>query len=243
MVGSARFHSQIPPGFTQHLLPSVLLSSSTEQQTRVLGDSRALQPGAVGWFCATFRIRCWLQGELLHLLILRTEMNGLGKGSVEKGFAIPPGKRSRLESLSPAVVITVIKQSTRSWHRHRSRSLELCFWHGARALGSAGQSLWRIRRSVLQRALPSKRLGQRSWLREAEGKLMSARTWACTGACGLSPAFPAGLGMDSTRHGCGQGPRGRTCSKGTRDGFSCLGVALPEPHLHPPGQAAGLFPE
>lgn len=37
-------------------------------------------------------------------------MNVLGKGSVEKGFAIPPGKRSRLESVSLAVVITVIKQ-------------------------------------------------------------------------------------------------------------------------------------
>lgn len=69
-------------------------------------------------------------------------MNVLGKGSVEKGFAIPPGKRSRLESVSLAVVITVIKQSTRSWHRHGSRSLELCFWHGARALGGAGQLLW-----------------------------------------------------------------------------------------------------
>lgn len=156
-------------------------------------------------------------------------MNGLGKGSVEKGFAIPPGKRSRLESFSLAVVITVIKQSTRSWHRHGSRSLELCFWHGARALGGAGQLLWRVRRSVLQRALPSELLGQCRALREAEGKLMAARTWARTGTCGLSPVFPAGLGT----------PRSRTCTKGTRGSFSRLGAGLLEPHLHPLAEQQG----
>lgn len=86
-----------------------------------------------------------------------------------------------------------------------------------------------VRSSVLQRALPSDLLGQCRALREAEGELMAARTWARTGACGLSPV----LGTGSTRDGCGQGPRSRTRTRGTRGSFSRLGAGLLEPHLPP----------
>lgn len=96
-----------------------------------------------------------------------------------------------------------------------------------------------VRSSVLQRALPSHLLGQCRALREAEGELMAARTWARTGACGLSPVFPAGLGTGSTRDGCGQGPRSRTRTRGTRGSFSRLGAGLLEPHLPPPAEQQG----
>lgn len=41
---------------------------------------------------------------------------------IEKCFTTPSGRRSRLERLSLAVVTAIIKQSSRSWRGHRSRS-------------------------------------------------------------------------------------------------------------------------
>lgn len=63
-----------------------------------------------------------------------------------------------------------------------------------------------VRSSVLQRALPSHLLGQCRALREAEGELMAARTWARTGACGLSPVFLQGWGRGAHGMGAGKGP-------------------------------------
>lgn len=108
--------------------------------------------------------------------------------STEKCFTAPSGKCSHLETLSLAVVTAIIKQSSRIWCGHCSRSVELSSWHSTQ-MNRAGQLSRRIELAAI---CPSPQMCGRVKLALWDHRKANIKVWtwiharACSRPCTAS---------------------------------------------------------